>query len=134
MTLAHKKIPAAGQGNEDQMSSIPHHTITEESTTTEGRILRRKRRRLIVHQIINREEVRVGRDGHWRALCGHTFPVRYGIPTPPASDPQYVPCRRCADVQHIEASLAGMDDAADRAMFLVTLLRDRIREMEGEDQ
>ena len=70
--------------------------------------LKERRRKMTQHVIVNKDEVLSGSDDHYRALCGHTFPVRYGKASwdhSTAEQAEWIHCPMCQSMIILKNSL-----------------------------
>lgn len=92
----------------------------------------RRRRRLTVHLVINGEAVAAGVDDHYRALCGHTYEVRYGIESRSAGAGQraeWIKCQACEDLRAYEEAFSRSRERGEKALRLAR----KILEKMGDD-
>lgn len=124
MTTLNENTPAAGQGNEGTESFGERSTDNLTSTA----IKPRRRRRLAKHYILNEDQVLAGMDDMYRALCGHTFPVRYGTPSRVASPEEraeWLPCPQCQEMHRHSADMRRDQRALALGLKMLQLLEEK---------
>lgn len=89
---------------------MPNPTMSAPAVRATG-----KPRRLTYHHIINLERVRAGLDDTYRALCGHTFAVKYGTFSCDASAEEkatWIKCQACDGLETLQDTLNAREELA----------------------
>lgn len=125
--MDNEKTAAGATNTGDGKEQITRSNSADYSTLTATKAKRRRKRPPLRHLIVNMKDIEAGTSTTYRALCGYTFPIRFGIPqdsAPAGEVARWEHCKACSEMERHSADLVRYLARDERARRLAQFLLD----------